>query len=428
MILANGKINDSSKQNEVLSTIEDEINLTRQTLTLKSDIVIRALNQLAKKVENGEYNQLITSVLPVNAENYLSQALNMLSLENLESKMHYELNGYQPYSEFLTPQTNGKRLNNQVLPLGTLFHIAAGNVDGLPSYSVAEGLLCGNVNILKLPQADNGITIKILHELIELEPQLAPFVYVFDTPSEDVTAMKKMAEMCDGIVLWGSETAELAVRKMAPVGVKLIEWGPKLSFAYISGNFNCDSDLTKLAEHIALTKQLFCSSCQNILLDTNSDDVVKSFCDRFFPILNCAAEKYCSTSIGSRAENTLKKHCEQFENYIYHTKPLPYNSTNCSITISQSPNLELSKLFCNVIVKKVPQKTLLGTLRKSKHVLQTAALICPDSQRELLADLLTRSGVTKVTFSGDMSAAFIAEPHDGEYSLRRYTRIVSIEE
>ena len=42
-------------------------------------------------------------------------------------------------------------------PLGVLLHIAAGNADGLPAFSVAEGLATGNINILKLPQADNGL-------------------------------------------------------------------------------------------------------------------------------------------------------------------------------------------------------------------------------------------------------------------------------
>ena len=90
------------------------------------------------------------------------------------------------------------------VPLGTLFHIAAGNVDILPAFSVAEGLLTGNINILKLPQADSGLTVQIAARLAETEPALADYLYVFDTPSTDIAAMKKMADMADGIVVWAA--------------------------------------------------------------------------------------------------------------------------------------------------------------------------------------------------------------------------------
>lgn len=48
------------------------------------------------------------------------------------------------------------------MPLGVLFHIAAGNAEALPAYSVAEGLLMGNVNLLKLPAAGTDGVIRCL--------------------------------------------------------------------------------------------------------------------------------------------------------------------------------------------------------------------------------------------------------------------------
>ena len=114
------------------------------------------------------------------------------------------------------------------MPLGTLLHIAAGNVDGLPAFSLAEGLLTGNINIVKLPQADDGLSLMIITTLIEIEPALSDFIYVFDTPSDDLPAMKRMADMADGIVVWGGDAAVSAVRQFAPAGAKLIEWGHKL--------------------------------------------------------------------------------------------------------------------------------------------------------------------------------------------------------
>ncbi|MBP3521293.1 MAG: hypothetical protein J6J87_08115 [Oscillospiraceae bacterium] len=81
----------------------------------------------------------------------------------------------------------------------------------------------------------------------------------------------------------------------------------------------------------------------------------------------------------------------------------------------------------NVFVKLLPRDQLLPALGRSKGFLQTAGLICPPVEREELAALLARAGVNRVTRPGAMSASFPGEAHDGEYPLRRYTRVVDVE-
>lgn len=81
----------------------------------------------------------------------------------------------------------------------------------------------------------------------------------------------------------------------------------------------------------------------------------------------------------------------------------------------------------NVLVKLLPARELLPTLRRQRGRLQTAGLICPAGERERLTALLLRAGVTRVTRAGGLSDAFPGEGHDGEYPLRRYTRVVDVE-
>ena len=81
----------------------------------------------------------------------------------------------------------------------------------------------------------------------------------------------------------------------------------------------------------------------------------------------------------------------------------------------------------NVLVKLLPKKDLLPTLRRQKGRLQTAGLLCTPEKRDELTGLLARAGLTRITRAGTMSAAFPGEAHDGEYPLRRYLRIVDVE-
>ncbi len=427
MILAKGKIFPSEKQDEILSVLETDINDTLLTKKLLQETVIAAFDNLSRKISEGRFDKLITSIGIEGAEKYAQIAAKMLSRENIEHKIQTEL-GTTP--DKTSPPHGLKTVKIRREPLGVLFHIAAGNVDILPAFSVAEGLLTGNINILKLPQADNGLTIEILHQLLEEEPALTDFIYVFDTPSSDITAMRKMAELSDGIAVWGGNEAISAVRRLAPDGVRIIEWGHKLGFCYISGYLNKDSELIALAEHIMATKQLLCSSCQVVFLDTDSFEEVKKFCTEFLPYLETAAKKYPVTEIGAVAEITLRRYTDTLEKDIYgesQTKQVLFQGENTSLTACTDSTLELSYMYGNCLVKPLPKQDMMTELRKSKGVLQTAGLICTAEKRKELTELLIHCGLTRITTAENMSENFSGEAHDGDYALQRYTKIVNIE-
>lgn len=423
MIIANGKIYPSNEQDRILNKIEAHINKTLAEKSLSSETVISAIDRLGREIERGEFDERIRTLPVDDPMRYKSMAVEMLSREFLEYKLAVELGNTVPQN---TPKN---AIRSRLMPLGVLFHIAAGNMDGLPAFSLAEGLLTGNINILKLPQADNDLSVEIIAKLIEYEPQLADFIYVFDTPSSDIHAMKKMAALADGIAVWGGDEATAAVRALAPVGTKLIEWGHKLSFAYISGYSDKTRELEELAAHIAKTKQLLCSSCQVIYLDTENENELSDFCAEFLPILERAAENIAPVSIGGRAHNTLIKHTELLES-ILGEKPLPHifkGKNGCSLAIKTDSELELSDMMCNVLVKPLPRREIIPVLRRKKQYLQTAGLICAAQDRAELSDILARAGVTRITTAGAMSDYFPGEAHDGEYPLRRYTRTVNEE-
>ena len=234
MILSFGELYESSRQDEILAGLEERINGVRGGEPLDPEVVIDAFDRVSRRVEDGEFDALIEAFGLEAAWEYKAQAVKMLRRESLEYRLRRELpGGLGPQAAEAAP-LGLETVSVCRMPLGTIFHIAAGNVDALPAFSAAEGLITGNVNILKLPQADDGLSIKILKALTDEEPRLAPYIHVFDTPSSDVAAMLKMAQMCDAISLWGGDAAVQAVRRMAPPGVKLIEWGHRFSFCYIT--------------------------------------------------------------------------------------------------------------------------------------------------------------------------------------------------
>jgi len=431
MIIYGGETYDSSEQNRLLDELGRKIPATLQNSTLSPETVIDAVDKLRLDTLAGRFDDLLASFPEETVETYKAQAAVLLSREHLRSKLATELGNTDEYT---TDKREGfRQIKVRRYPLGVILHIAAGNMDFLPAYSLAEGLLTGNINILKLPSADNGLSVKLIMELIGYQPELKDYIYVFDTPSSDIQGIMKMAQLANGISVWGSDAAVDAVRKLAPSGVKLIEWGQKLGFCYVSDIDSVedpDKELQGLAQHIASTKQLLCSSCQVIYVDTDDMAEVRRFAERFLPFLLKETGSRSNEDIGIRARDTLVSYTQKLKGYLGKSDKTNDNilsGNGASLILSADSKLELSPMMCNVLVKPLHKTGISAALFDSKNYLQTAGLICPAKDREELTDILLRCGINRVTTAADMSGYFPGESHDGEYALSRYTRTVNIE-
>ena len=317
MILFDGKTYESSEQDRLLTELENKIPEILAKMQLSPEVVIEAVECLKNDLLAGKFDELLASFPADVVDTYKKQAEALLSKEHLHKKLETELGNTFEYTTEHIPGRGQIRVRK--MPLGVLFHIAAGNMDFLPAYSLAEGLMTGNINILKLPSADNGLSLKLIMQLIEYRPELKDYIYVFDTSSSDIQGMRKMAELSNAISVWGSDMAIAAVRGLAPTGVKIIEWGQKLGFCYITKldeTEDANRELEGLAKHIAQTKQLLCSSCQVIYVDTSDMNEVKAFAERFLPFLEAAANANRSEEIGVRARDTLVSYTQRLKGYL----------------------------------------------------------------------------------------------------------------
>ena len=416
-MFANGALLPDSRLPQVLSGLEEEITKILGGPPLEAETVLDALAALGEELDSGALDGLIAQYAPPGAREELDRVRPQISRAALEERLALELGG------LAGPRPFGR---SQVRPLGVLLHIAPGNMAGLPAFTAVEGLLTGNINLVKLPRGDRGLTLAVFQKLTEIEPRLSSWLYAFDLSSKYTGTIRALANLADGIVTWGGDGAITAMRKLASPGCKLIEWGHRLSFAYLSGWEGMD--LFPLADHIVRTGGLLCSSCQVIYLDTDLLAVAEQFCKQFLPVLEKAAASHYKTP-GQAAQAALYARETALEQTVDRTGSgdLNFPGQSCSLTLRRDMDLELSHLHGNVLVKRLPRQELIPVLRRQRGRLQTAGLICPDSEREVLAALLARAGVNRITAPRHMSDSLLLEGHDGEYPLRRYVRVVDIE-
>ncbi len=417
MLLIHGEIIETYVEKQYLEHLYEEcIHTLSREVSITTEQVIRACDLLYNRVMQGEFDSIVQPLLQmsdISAERFESMA-RLFSKEELEYKCKIELGKRYPQLKDLKNGTH-----RGYYPLGILFHIAAGNVDGLPAYSVIEGLLTGNINILKLPAGDNGLSIRLLYELIQIEPALKDYIYVFDVPSADVQTLKQFAQIADGIVVWGGDEAVQAARNMADTKTKIIAWGHKLSFAYVTEQVS-DKELYRLAEHVCETNQVLCSSCQGIFVDTEDTRMLQKIGERFFEQLKNVNLKSGKADMGMRGRNTIRLYCDTLEKEC---DALILKDNGVSVVIKQDDELALSYLFRNVWVKALPHGQIVSKLKKHKNHLQTCGLLCGTEERGLLTKLLANAGVVRIT-DGNMSRTIAGEAHDGIYPLREYTRVV----
>lgn len=418
MIFAKGTVLSDEQLPRVLEQLEEDLIAVRSQPPLASKVVIQACQRLLDRLDRGELDALIAQYATPQLLSALEQYRHLLRPESLEYKLSVETGGLLSGDDRPFGRT-------AAVPLGTLLHITAGNLDGLPAFSVVEGLLTGNVNLLKLPSGDSGLSLALLKLLTDTEPKLAPYIYIFSIPSSDKTSLQALADLSDGIVTWGGDEAIRAMRSMAPTGCKLMEWGHRLSFAYLSGEGR-EEELGALAGHIIKTGGLLCSSCQVVYLDTADLKEARHFCQRFLPILEGAAACTHQTP-GQAAQATLHGYEHRLELAVKGSSAEVFQGRGCSVTLCPDQALELSPLHGNVLVKCLPREGLASALFPQRGRLQTVGLLCPPHEREELCQLLARAGVTRITTAGHMSEPFLGECHDGEYPLRRYLRLVDVE-
>lgn len=409
-----------AKLSELKARIEEDLILPR----LMPEIVIDAAHTLAEEIDQNEIVQQLIAhgTQKWAAEEYVNVTIKSMNKKELVKKLHAEL-GEAPF--VWKEVGNGIEENNY--PLGVIMHIGAGNALGLSAVSVIEGLMTGNINILKLPENEGGISSRILLRLAEIEPRLKPFIYVLDVSSKNQEVISLLIEMANAVVVWGSDEAITAIRQLAPPYLPVIEWGHRLSFAYFTKHDNEEKDLKGLARDICLTDQLYCSSPQCVFYETDNPSEIDEFAYRLASHMQAASIHYPAAArpIDVQAQITWAHELIRMEEILKEKRLITDKQRKYGVMIDYRPELKASPLFRNIWVMPISRNELLGILRLHKGHLQTVGLSCSREELLELSQVFYASGITRIAECGYMSVSYSGEPHDGVFALQRYIKRVN---
>ncbi|PKV83021.1 acyl-CoA reductase [Streptomyces sp. TLI_146] len=361
------------------------------------------------------------------AEQSLAEIADFLRRDGLEKKVVAELGGTAPQSlaraDFRTPVFESWQ------PVGLLTHVTASNDPIVGIFSAVEGLLAGNVNVVKVSGGDSLFTHHLLHALGALDPdgRIPDRLIVLRFPSSRTDWLRRICAPADAVAAWGGEAATAGVAAQVPAGCRLITFGHKISFAYVTSELWSDRQtLDGLADSVCRLDQQACSSPQVVYLDTADREELSAFAHRLGEALDRRGGASAGPAVHEQAEITTTVLVAKTEEHLGLTRVHESPTGAWRILVDHRSALRASPLYRTVWVKPLPRERIVATLRPMRRFLQTAGLAATRGDVPGLAAQLFTAGALRVTPIGSMLDSYAGEPHDGLYPLQRYSRRVSV--
>lgn len=396
------------------------------------DVVEKMQNELISK--GSFYHKLVRDlesrkdITSEEIEFSMSGLIDFLSIDQLRIKLKRELGSEHPFE--LKRYSARDDQFEAWYPLGILAHVTPNNSPLLSVLGVLEGLLSGNVNLLKLARRDSQFAAIFYEKMCELDATgtVKDYVYIAKISSSDKEYLKKFLSIADAISAWGGEESVQSIRELSSRGTRIVEWGHKISFAYITKSKKNDKKIfRKLAEEICLNEQMACSSPQCVYIEDenflglqNAALLLAVALDEVSPKV-----KRIMPGIQEMAELTVTKEQVRLKSLNEESALVESKNRDWRIYVENNPGLNSSPLFRTIWLKPMPRKNLINQLRPLKLYLQTAGVACEQSEIESLSRDLFMAGVQRIRAVGEMTDSYIGEPHDGVYALERYCQRIN---
>jgi hypothetical protein len=320
---------------------------------------------------------------------------------------------------------------------GLLAHNWAGNVPGLPLWSLVCGLLVKAGNVGKLPSAEPLFASLFARLLAEVHPPWADcLAIVWWKGGEEATASALFAE-ADTVLAYGGNDAIEQIRAQLPATTRFLPYGHKLGFGMI-GRAALDAQrapaTARLAAHdIVRYEQQGCYSPHVFYVERGGKVAPREFAQYLagelaslqqrFPRRALTLEDAVATA-GWRQSGELRSlsaagveligdaEAAWCVAYADQAQPLSPTAGNRTIQVVAVDHLD----------------DVIGEIGRHGAFLQTAGLATTPGELFRLAERLGRAGVTRISAIGSMTAPEAGWHHDGRFNLLDLVRVVEIEQ
>lgn len=402
------------------------------------DIIDRAVSRLLDR--NDSYRQKAETILPV-VTGYDADMIRLGLTGYLKTFRKPEL------QKFLAEDfTNPLILDDfQPVPKGgyarafgpdVLTHIWAGNVPGLPIWSLISGLLVKAGNIGKVPSAEPLFAGWFAQILAEVAPEIADCFAVVWWKGGDAAREEALLRQSDVVLAYGGNESLAAIRDRVPVTTRYLAYGHKISFGVIAAAA-LDTRKAANAAHgaaydIVRYDQQGCYSPHVFFVERGGRVTPRDFAQYLAHELDAFEKKYPrrALSIAESRDIAAWRHGEEIKAFANEDRGLIGHAENAWSVAYVDGEEDLSPSGLNRTIKIVAVDTLADVVPRIapyKTLLQTVGIAAPPAELYKLAAALGLAGVTRVSAIGNMTAPEAGWHHDGRFNLLDLVTITEIE-
>ncbi|MBF0548276.1 MAG: hypothetical protein HQM08_27820 [Candidatus Riflebacteria bacterium] len=371
-----------------------------------------------------------TGFSPEMIEKGLNQLNFLLDSEQLQKKLDTEMRKIPKVGEYRYNGYTGTGLFWE--PIGTVLHVLSGNVFLAGIGSLIEGLITGNVSILKMSSDERIFIPAFLASLQECDKDgiVARSICAIDYSSSQTDVIAEFKKRVDAIVVWGGENAVKAYHSDLPARTRLIVFGPKISLAVITSepivSGKTEELARKMADDVSIWDQHACTAPQICFVEGKENAEI------FAVALAGELEKLARTlpagrpAMGNAVE--IRKMRDVAEIAMARNSGGLYESKGnlaWTVILDNDKSIEPSPL--NRTIRVVPYKALneltLG-IEALRGYVQTIGLAANPTEKIGMINQLSAAGGARITDVGGMAGGEIDDPHDGAYDLSQYVNFI----
>jgi hypothetical protein len=318
-----------------------------------------------------------------------------------------------------------------------LVHIWAGNVPGLPLWSLISGLLVKSGNVGKVSSAEPLFAGWFARLLVEVDPQLADCLAVVWWQGGDEEREQALFKQADLVLAYGGNASLAQIRRQIPITTRFLPHGHKLSFGMIScaalDSRKAVATAHQAAYDVVRYDQQGCYSPQIFYVKRGGKVSPREFSQYLAHELAAFEHKFprralpledAASVAGWRQTQELKLFSQAGADVMGDM------GAAWSVAYVDQPQTlaptALNRTIQVVAVDRLAQ--VIPQIAKHRAFLQTAGLAATPAELFELAELLGQAGVTRICAIGAMTAPEAGWHHDGRFNLLDLIHMVEIEQ
>lgn len=320
---------------------------------------------------------------------------------------------------------------------GLLAHSWAGNVPGLPLWSLVCGLLVKAGNVGKLPSAEPVFASLFAQLLAQVHPPLADCLAVVWWRGGDEEPARTLFGEADTVLAYGGDDAIAQVRALVPATTRFLPYGHKLGLALV-GRAALDTQrapqAARLAAHdVARYEQQGCYSPHVVYVERGGRVSPREFAQYLagelanlqwrFPRRALGLEEGAAVAAWRQAAELRALAGEGAE--LIGDEQAPWAVAYADGPLALAPS---AAWRCIQVVAVDALHDAIDAMAPHAAYLQTVGVAVAPGELYALAERLAQAGVTRVAALGAMTAPEAGWHHDGGFNLASLVRMVEIEQ